>query len=115
MLDFALNANGDLDLSQGGLALIDGSARVAQQVQLKLRLWQGEWFLDTSFGTPYLQSILGKGLTLSGALAALRRSVLEVDGVTAITSLSYDYQASQRSLLVALVLQTEEGLVEVAA
>jgi hypothetical protein len=115
MLDFALNANGDLDLSQGGLALIDGAGRIAQQVGLKLRLWQGEWFLDTSFGTPYLQSILGKSLTLSGALAALRKSVLEVDGVTAITAMTYDYQASQRSLSLDMSLQTDEGLVEVAA
>ena len=52
--------------------LVEGAEQVRQQLLIKLKLWRGEWFLDTEFGTPYLQQILGKQLTMSGAIVALR-------------------------------------------
>lgn len=115
MRDIALSADGDLDVSAGDLSLVDGAARVRQQIQIKLKLWRGEWFLDTEFGTPYLQSILGKQLTLSGALAALRQSILEVGGVIALDAFTYNYDSRARSLSVTFTARTSYGLVEVSA
>ena len=34
-----------------------------QKLSITLKTWQGEWFLDTTYGTPYIQSILGKPRT----------------------------------------------------
>ena len=115
MRDIALSTSHDLDLSAGDFTLIDGAERVAQQLRIKLKLWQGEWFLDTDFGTPYLSAILGKQLTLSGAIAALRKSILEVDGVRSIASLTYDYSSQARTLTVNFTAETPYGLVEVNA
>jgi hypothetical protein len=114
MSDLALDSNHDLTITNFDLVLLDGAEAVRQQLLIKLKLWRGEWFLDTDFGTPYLQSILGKQLTLSGAIAALRQSILEVNGVNGIDSLNYDYSAQQRTLSVNFTARTEFGLVEVS-
>ena len=113
MLDIALSSNHDLDTSSLDLKLVDKAEQVRQQLLIKLKLWQGEWFLDTEFGTPYLQQILGKQLTLSGALAALRKSILEVEGVRQILSFSYKFNNSTRKLEVEFTAETPYGIVEV--
>jgi hypothetical protein len=114
MSDLALDDSHDLRISAFDLVLLDGAESVRQQLLIKLKLWRGEWFLDTEFGTPYLQSILGKQLTLSGALAALRQSILEVSGVRSIQELIYNYSAQQRTLSVTFTADTPFGLVEVS-
>lgn len=113
MLDIALSSNHDLDTSSLDLKLVDKAEQVRQQLLIKLKLWRGEWFLDTEFGTPYLQQILGKQLTLSGALAALRKSILEVEGVRQILSFSYTFNNSTRKLQVEFTADTPYGIVEV--
>lgn len=115
MLDIALSSNHDLDTSSLDLKLVDKAEQVRQQLMIKLKLWRGEWFLDTEFGTPYLQQILGKQLTLSGALAALRKSILEVEGVRQIISFSYSFSNSTRKLTVEFTADTPYGIVEVTA
>lgn len=115
MLDIRLNTDHDLEITSLDLSLVDGADRVRQQLRIKLKLWKGEWFLDTEFGTPYLQSILGKQLTLSGALAALRTSILEVEGVRQITAFEYNFSNSTRILKVDFVVDTPYGLIEVTA
>ena len=113
MLDIALSSNHDLDTSSLDLKLVDKAEQVRQQLLIKLKLWRGEWFLDTEFGTPYLQQILGKQLTLSGALAALRKSILEVEEVRQILSFSYKFNNSTRKLEVEFTADTPYGIVEV--
>lgn len=115
MLDIALTTFHDLDTSSLDLKLVDKADQVRQQLLIKLKLWRGEWFLDTEFGTPYLQQILGKQLTLSGALAALRKSILEVEGVRQILTFSYSFSNSTRKLTVEFTADTPYGIVEVTA
>jgi hypothetical protein len=115
MSDLALDTNHDLLIQGFDLVLLDGADAVRQQLLIKLKLWRGEWFLDTDFGTPYLQSILGKQLTLSGAVAAIRQSILEVDGVNGIDNFNYNYSAQQRTMSVNFTAQTSFGVIEVSA
>lgn len=108
MKDFALNSDGDLDLSSGDLRMIDGIERVRQQLEIKLSLWAGEWFLDTEFGTPYLQKILTPAGNLNPARDALRRSALEVDGVTDVR-MNLKLNKSTRQLNVTIHAATPYG------
>ena len=112
MIDIALDANHDIDKQGLDLALVDGAEQVRQQLLIKLKLWKGEWFLDTEFGTPYMSEILGKQLTLSGAVQALRKSILEVDGVNSITSFAFDFNRQARTFKVAFEVSTPYGLIE---
>ena len=114
MLDLALDTNHDLLVSGIDLVLVDGSEQVRQQLLIKLKLWRGEWFLDTEFGTPYLQQILGKQLTMSGAIVALRKSIMEVQGVTQITSFDYQFDRATRTIKIQFTVNTPYGLIEVS-
>lgn len=95
------------------LHVVTGAERVKQQLLVKLRLWVGEWFLDTEFGTPYIERILGKQITLGGAIAALKESILEVSDVQAITSFNYNFDRQQRKLPIDFEANTPFGLVKV--
>ena len=114
MNDFLLDSDGDLDTSNLGLAIVRGADRVRQNIQIKLRLWTGEWFLDTEAGTPYLSDILGKRISLGGALAAIRASIMEVDSVNGITSFSYTFNRQTRVLNYTFEAATDFGLIEVS-
>lgn len=53
--------SGDYTFGQGENTFLENSPEcVAQAVGTRLKLWQGEWFLDKRAGTPYRQSVLGK-------------------------------------------------------
>lgn len=114
MDDLALDPlTGDLDVRNLDLYIIKGADRVRQQLSIKLKLWVGEWFLDTEFGTPYLERVLGKQLSLAGASAALKESILEVNDVDSITSFNVNYSSSQRTLGVDFTCHTPYGLIRV--
>lgn len=112
MIDLKLNKEGDLDLLSSDLLWVDGAERVKQQLEIKLRLWQGEWFLNTEFGTPYLSQILGKQVTLNGALAALKASIYEVKGVSDIEQFTYSFDRHNRQLNLQFTAVTPHGLVD---
>lgn len=111
MIDLKLDKEGDLALCANDLLWVEGAERVRQQLQIKLQLWQGEWFLNTAFGTPYLQHILGKPITVNGAIAALKISIAEVDGVEEIEQFHYDFDRPSRRLIVNFTVKTPYGLV----
>ena len=114
MNDLALDPiTGDLAISGLNLFVIQGADAVRQQLDLKLTIWTGTWFLDTDFGTPYLESILGKQVTLNGAVAALKKSILEVTDVNQITQFDYDVDRQNRKFTVAFECSTPYGLIRV--
>lgn len=56
-----LDANGDMTFGHGHADFyIDEPKAVGQVAGCRLRLWRGDWYLDTNEGTPYREHILGK-------------------------------------------------------
>jgi len=104
-------SNGKWVFNNGDIVLIDGAERVRQQLEFRLSLWRGEWFLDLGFGTPYNDNILGKALTVDGAVAAIRKEIMDVDGVNTITSLDYTFDRKKRKLSVNFECATDYGLI----
>ena len=96
MSDFGLNSSGELDLATGDLVLIDGADAVAQQLKIRLRFIQGEWFLDQRVGIPYYSQIWVKNPNLPLVATIYRRAILSTPGVESVERLDYDFSASTR-------------------
>ncbi len=107
--DLLMDADGDLAEVQGDLATARGMVALAQSLRMRLRFFQGEWFLDASVGLPYFQSILVKNPNAPAVRAAFRERILGTPGVDALTSLTLNYRAADRSLDVAFAVTTALG------
>jgi hypothetical protein len=96
-----LDANGDYVVGQPFLT--NTPATVAQAAQTRLKLWRGEWFLNTADGTPWLQSILGKGQNPD---PQIQQRILGTPGVTSITAYSSSASATTRGYTVTCTIAT---------
>ncbi|EKT4495448.1 hypothetical protein [Pseudomonas plecoglossicida] len=107
----ALDENGDIVTR--GQQFITGREEIAQTVLTRLRLYLGEYFRDTTDGTPWYEQILGKFQNLSTAEAALRARIANTPGVIRLTRFSADFDISNRTYTVTAGILTEFGLDEV--
>ncbi len=75
--------NGPMTKLQTTQPLVD---TVRQRLYIRLRSFREEWFLDTRYGVPYFQSILGKKVTKGAVDLIFQTEILNVVGVKQITS-----------------------------
>lgn len=110
----ALDANGDMRFGSGPSEfLINSPACVGQAVMTRLLLVEGEWFLDTTEGTPWATQILGKN-TAASYDPALQARVLETQGVVNIETYASQLDPTTRELSVQMLLNTLYGQTPVA-
>lgn len=110
-----LDANGDYTFGQNAANfLVDSPAAVAQAIQTRLKLLQGEWFLDQTAGTPYDTEILGAG-TQSTRDLAIQTVILETQGVTEIVDYASYLNLSTREFTVAVTVNTIYGQTTITA
>ena len=102
----------DLMATDGGdILLIDNAERVAQQIQIKLKSFLGEWFLDTSYGVPYFEYILVKQPNMTHIRSILRQQISDVSDVSKVQELTLSLDRQNRALAVEYVAETTFGLV----
>lgn len=102
-----LDADGDYQLGHGNLDFYqDQPEAVAQSAMTRLQLWQGQWFIDTTSGTPWLQQILGKRMAVE---SVLRSRILGTQGVIELQEMSLQYNPDTRSVAVNAVIVTTYG------
>ena len=58
---------------------------VQQRLFILLKTFQGEWFLDTEYGIPYWQDILGKKVNKQRVDLIFQQKILAENGVKEIT------------------------------
>jgi hypothetical protein len=101
------DANGDYTFGQGSANFFVNSPQgVAQAVETRLLLWEGEWFLDQTLGTPYAQEILGYGTETLYDLAIQAR-ILGTPGVVAINDYTSAVNSSTRQLTITATITTQ--------
>ena len=59
---------------------------VAQRLKIMLLTFMGEWFWDTTYGTPYFQSMLGRKVTKERVDLIFNQKILEEPGVREIVT-----------------------------
>ena len=79
---------GDLDLADSQVWLIDGSDAIAQHLRNRLKFFLGEWFLDVRQGLPFFQRVFVKNPNLPAIRAIFRRVVRETPGVSGVQDLT---------------------------
>lgn len=102
-----LSASDDYTFGQRAF-LVDSPEAVGQAVLTRLRLARGEWFLDTTEGTPYQQEILGMGRVATYDAAIIER-ILGTPGVTELVSYSSNLDRRTRAATVEAVINTQYG------
>lgn len=107
--------NGDYTFGQGDDTwLINSPEAVAQAIKTRFELWYGQWFLDTTEGTPWIQSVLGKQRPEVYNLA-IRQRILETAGVSSITAFDTTVNTSTRRVLFTATVETIYGTTTVTS
>jgi hypothetical protein len=101
----ALDQNGDMQFGRGQQEfLIDSTQAVAQCIKTRFGLWQGQWFLNTNEGTPWLTMILGK-TSKAVRTYAIQQRILGTPYVTGISDY-VDSLQPDRQLTVSCTVMT---------
>ncbi|EKN6352712.1 TPA: hypothetical protein ACJTCA_001918 [Yersinia enterocolitica] len=107
--------NGDYTFGQGdNTFLIDSPEAVAQAVKTRFELWRGQWFLDLTEGTPYIQSVLGKQRS-DVYILAIRERILDTQGVNSIQEFEASYSGDNRRVIFTATIDTIYGTTTVTS
>lgn len=94
----------------GTVATVEDGEAVGEHARQRIKSYQGEWFLDTSSGVPWLQDILGRAQNVDLAESIIKATLIETPGVTDISEFSVRFDRVVRSVEPRdIVLQTEFG------
>lgn len=102
-----MTAEGDYQLGRGNhLFFMNSAEGVCQNVQTRLALWRGSWFLDLRAGTPWIQEILGKHDAVD---IVLRDRILTTPGVLEILEFEAILNPDNRRITINATLKTRYG------
>lgn len=96
MTDLALDQSGDLVVDPD-FALVTGRDSVVQRIRLRLYLVRGSWYLDTSEGVPWFQTIMVKAPDVPAIDALLRAEIASVPGVDSLVSFESSFDNEVRT------------------
>lgn len=99
--------NGDFVLTSPDAAI--GTDQTLQLIASRLRLFLGEFFMDTSAGLPYLSLAGSKGTTQADIDAVVRDAILGTPGVIALTQYQGSAQRAQRLYTITFKVVTQTG------
>ena len=88
---------------------------VAQRLRIRLLTFREEWFLDTGYGVPYFQRILGHKIKKSAVDLIFQREILAENGVKELTFFESTFENRKYSLSFRVKVTTgeESGLITI--
>lgn len=92
---FFENSEPVLDAS-GNIKIITGVESLAENIDQRLKLFLGKWFMDTTAGVPYFEEILKKPVDPDLVASILNAEILKEPEVTGITNVTADLDANTR-------------------
>ena len=108
MTTFALTDQGDLALPRQ--LITDPDQVCLRTVQDGLALWQGEWFLDTTVGYPWLLLLGQKVVNVGQFISLMQRYLLSCIGIVTAT-VTATFNGQQRSFAYNFSATTSSGAV----
>lgn len=112
MIDYDLTT-GDVTVSDGDIAMIDDPRATRQRLEQKLKLWRGEWFLNSEAGFPWLPEILGRRPRPEVVRSLIFDLVTTDPGIRAIKLLEIEFDPiADRQLRVSFDATLSTGVTE---
>lgn len=102
----------EIDSESYDFILVDGVDAIAQDCDIRLQFFLGEWYLDTRLGVPYYQQILGKKPRIQAVKGIFRDAILTTPGIQSVFQLEIDFVSATRTLTVSFRAETVEGSFE---
>lgn len=102
-MDIFFDANHDMTLKNRDIRFTDPIEDLVQRLTIHLQFLLGEWFLDTSEGIPYAQTIFESSASdLKGIYVLFRVQIKNIEGVEKIDELEIDLNRDSRKLTINL-------------
>lgn len=104
-----LDPNGDYTMGDRKAFFVNSPEAVAQAITTRLKLFVGEWFIDTSDGTPWATEVLTKRFLGSTPDAVIKQRILDTQGVTEIVEYASNFDGNTRRLSIQATVNTTYG------
>lgn len=104
--------NGQIAFVNGILVELTGADALAQRLENRLKLWLGEWFLDTSIGVDWLDILESKPTDTDEIERILREEILKDAAVTEIVDFSVVFDNTNRRATITFSANGDVGLVQ---
>lgn len=111
MIDLKLDlTTNDIIFQNGDISFTaPGQESLAQRLNIKLRFFMGEWFLNMDFGIPYFQQIFVKPVVQYTIDAIFKSQILETPGVLELTSYTSSFDNVSRTFTLSFEVISEQG------
>lgn len=110
MKDMSLDPKtGDLLLVERSALLVDDVDQIAQNLAIRLRFIQGEWYLNVFAGIPYYEYFFIKDPNQIQVESFLKEAIANTLGVQEITDFSSAYDGQTRTFTVNFTCKTING------
>lgn len=111
MASLAQTPDGDIDVTGGRTRIVRGAEEKAQKIRNRLRLFQGEWFLDTRVGVPWFKVVFGvKNPDLEIIKRLFERVILSVPGVASVDDVTIEFNRATREMTYSFLARDDEGV-----
>lgn len=104
--------DGDLDLENNEIVLIDGADAIRQHLQIRFQFFLGEWFLDIEIGVPWFRDILIKKPSFAVVQEVLKTVVLDTPGVLQLMQFSFDFDSPSREADLEFQCLSDDGVID---
>lgn len=97
MIDIALDpVTGDLLIDNFDLQLVSDIDQIAQNLAIRLRFIEGEWYLDILAGIPYYQYFFIKNPNEIQMQSFLTNEIVSTNGITELKNYAMKFDGQQR-------------------
>lgn len=109
MTSIRIDNTNDIQIDNNNLTLIGGREEIAQVLRQRLRVFLGEWFLDTREGIDYYGEILKKAPDPGQVDALFKNEILTSPGV--IELIEFELDIVGRQLQLRFTARTDDGII----
>lgn len=104
----------DLIIEENDLVLIGNKDAIRQHLEIRLRTFLGEWFLDRTVGVPYTQELFAAKIPNTTVIqTVVREEVEKTPGIISLDTIDVVVSKGQRRIDITIGVTSVEGNFEI--